>query len=227
MNRCLMLHAALTLTAVAFAALPALASAGEFTADCENGAATCTANIVGTGVAEFANTSGERITCSATSGAATVQSGKTSGSVELNFTGCREHATFFTFQCNSVGKPAGQIATGAIPWFWIRILVPALFGMLFVNTNMTITCAGFSDKRFTGNIIGALENPNCGTFQANHTVVFEKSSDGHQKYKQVTGSGSIHDLSSNNDTASGAYATSSRTGTLHLNYTGTKVKLTC
>jgi hypothetical protein len=99
-------------------------------------------------------------------------------------------------------------------------------GVLMTGVNVTFNCAGFSRKLVTGNVIGHIENPNCGTFQASHSISFEKSSNGVQKYMQITTAGEKFDLISNNDEG-GSYLTSSQTGTGTLTYTNNRVKLTC
>jgi hypothetical protein len=224
MNKRLMLLFAGALTALAFAALPAVASAGEFPADCETGTA-CSATIAG-GHAELLNTNGEGITCTGTSGSATVTSGSSTGTAKLIFTGCRENITPFHFTCTNTAT-SGRIETNTLTSHNIYIEPEAKTpGILLTGINVTFTCAGFSDKTVTGDIIGHTKNPNCGNFSSSHTLVFEAAQAGHQKYMQVTTTGNTYDLISNND-AGGAYITSSQTGEGTVTYTKNRVKLTC
>ncbi len=224
MNKKLMLLVAAALTALAVAALPAVATAGEFNADCETGA-SCTATITG-GAAELINSAGEGISCTAVGGSGSLTSGTSTGTVKLAFTGCRENVTIFKFTCSNTGT-SGKIETNTLTSHNIYIdpnkTTP---GVLLTGVNVTFTCAGFADKTVTGNIIGHISNPQCGTFATEHTVAFEKIANGTQKYMQVTTTGTKYDLISNNDNG-GAYLTSSQTGSGTLKYNSNKVKLTC
>jgi len=224
MKHKLMLLAVGALAALAFAALPAVATAGEFAADCETGA-SCTATVEG-GAAELVNSAGEGISCTAVSGTASVTSGSSTGSVKLAFTGCRENVTIFHFSCTNTAT-SGKIETNTLTSHNIYIEPNASTpGVLLTGVNVTFSCAGFANKTVTGSIIGHIENPQCGTFAASHSITFEKSANGVQKYMQVTTSGEKFDLISNNDNG-GEYLTSSQTGTGTLKYNSNKVKLTC
>src|SRR3954466_1621923 len=97
------------LAALAVAALPAVATAGTFTADCASGA-SCSATIAG-GIATLNNTSGEKIECSTTEGTATQTNASSAGTTELTFKGCKEKISGFNFACNSTGAASGVITT--------------------------------------------------------------------------------------------------------------------
>ncbi len=226
MSKKLMLLAAGALAALAFAALPAVASAGEFKADCSAGA-TCNATVAG-GAASLGNTSGETISCTSVSGTASFTSGTSTGTSSLTFHGCRETATFFKFSCNSVGQPSQTITTGSLVAHLVYLNdARTQVGLLITNVNVTFTCAGFSDKTVTGNVLGQITNPECGKAKASHKAVFGATAHGQQAFKQVTGTGTIFDLTSNND-AGGAYSTSSQIGEGTLTYTeGKTATLTC
>jgi hypothetical protein len=232
MNKKLMDLATGVLAALALAALPAMASAGEFAADCENGAATCTGTVAG-GKTELKNDKGEGISCASVGGKATVTNGSATGAVELTFKTCKENITGFGFSCNNTGV-AGEIKTGSIitHYIWIhhdkttpgiKITLPG-FGT--GTGGVTFNCAGFAKKTVTGTLIEHLPFPNCGTFQASHSAEFTETSTGVQKYMQVTTTGEKTDLISNND-AGGAYTTTSQIGSGVVTWTGTKVRLTC
>ena len=232
MTKKLMLLATGVLTALAFAALPAVASAGEYTADCENGAAACTGTVAG-GAATLRNDAGEGISCTTVDGKATVNNGSSTGALELTFTGCVETITPFKFKCNNTGV-AGEIKTGSMQTHLIYLepnkttpgIKVTLPGHGTGAGGVTFTCAGFSKKTVTGSVLGHISNPNCGTFQASHTADFTESAAGIQRWMQATTTGEKTDLISNND-AGGAYTTSAQTGTGVITWTGTKVKLTC
>jgi hypothetical protein len=230
MNKKLMLLAAGALTALAFAALPAIASAGEYNADCELGAGkTCTGSVAGIN-AVLTNTKNETVSCSNAGGTATQVGGTSTGTLELDFTGCKETTTIFKFSCNSAGKPAGTITTGPLVSHLVNLADPPATktpGLLITNSNVTFECTGFAKKTVTGNILGDITNPQCGVFAASHAASFTQASNGHQTFKQVTGTGTIQDLISKNH-PEGEYSTSSQTGTGTITWNaGNKVNITC
>jgi hypothetical protein len=204
-----------------------MASAGTFTADCSSGA-TCNATIEGTGSLVIEESSGLKLTCTSTTGSISQTSGASTGTASIAFKGCTE--SIFGTSCNSTGAAAGEIKTNAMTTDLIYIdpnkTTP---GVLYTGVNMTYSCAGGTvRKTVTGNFIDHIENPECGVARANHTTVWEAgATTGSQKYTQVTTTGTVFDLIVNND-AGGAYATTSWTGTCHVNYTeGKTLKLTC
>jgi hypothetical protein len=228
MSKKLMLLAAGALTALAFAALPAVASAGEYILDCETGAGKVCEGTVAGGASSLSNGAGETITCTGVEGTATATGGTSTGTLSLIFVGCHETVTIFHFTCNSSGLAAGRIATGSLQSHVINIehggTTP---GILVTNANVTFECTGFSKKTVTGNVIGHLENPQCNTFAVAHTANFTASAHGIQAYTQVTTTGTIQDLIQNND-AGGAYQTSAQVGTGTITWkAGDKVNITC
>ena len=94
------------------------------------------------------------------------------------------------------------------------------------NINVTFVCSGLFSKTVTGSIIGHFEEPKCGQTVASTKVDFQKVSQGHQRWTQVTTTGTIDDLISNND-AGGAYVTAPQTGTATLTSTTGVTALTC
>ncbi|HEX6782333.1 MAG TPA: hypothetical protein VF125_09935 [Solirubrobacterales bacterium] len=227
MKQKLMLIASGALAALALAALPAVAAAGEFAADCENGAATCAGVFTG-GLSEIKNDKGEGSSCSSSSGTATVTNGSSTGAIALTFKGCRENITGFKFSCSNTGV-AGEISTGSMVTHLIYLEPNAATPGINVTlppTGVTFNCAGFAKKTVTGKAIAHLENPNCGTFQASHSATFSQSATGVPTWKQATTSGEATDLITNND-AGGAYTTEAVTSTSTIDWTGTKVRLTC
>jgi hypothetical protein len=218
MNKKLMLLAAGAMATLAFTLLPAVASAGEFTGDCKSGA-TCSATVAG-GAASLGNTAGETISCTSVSGSASLTSGTSTGLIFLTFHGCKETATFFKFSCNSPGQQSGTIATGGLVahlvYLGLATKLPA--GILITNVKATFSCAGFSNKTVTGNVIGEITNPNCGSSSTSHQVTFSSFiQHGNQQWVQVTHQGTVFDLISNND-AGGSYSTSSLVGGMNLTY---------
>jgi len=224
MNRSLKWLATVAISAFALAVLPAVASAGSFASDCEVGS-SCTATGVG-GATELEDSAGQKVSCESHHVTVGWSFGPT---VLITFTNCRETASGFKLSCNSTGGAAGEIRTNTVSGDLVYIEPSkSTPGILLTNLNVTFNCAGFLKKTVTGSIIAHIENPNCGTFQASHTISFEKAAGaGNQKYRQVTTTGTIFDLIMNNDDG-GSYLTSSLTGTAKLNVNGgNKVKLTC
>jgi len=225
MNKKLMLLAAGVLTALAFSALPSVASAGEYLATCKIGGVLsneCEGTIESTGNATLQDDSGGaagRVTCTKTTGTVKQLNGKTTNTSSLTFTGCTSNG----FSCNSTGQPTGTIITGNLTGDIVNI-EPALEtapGLLLTNISVTFACAGgLVKKTVTGAVIGELEQPyECGVFRSHHTVQFTEKTvgSGIQTPQQVTTAGSMFDLTVNND-AGGAYTTASQTGTAHINW---------
>jgi len=226
MNKKLMLLAAGALTALAFAALPTVASAEEYLAHCE--VHECVGTITG-GTSSLVSDNGDTITCSAVGGGTTLTTTSTTGEANLHFTGCREHVTFFTFQCNSAGAAAGTINANGLTYHLVNLehggTTP---GIKFTNVSVTFECTGFSKKTVTGSVVGHLTEPAniCNKTVTTHTVHFEQgATTGSQKYKQVTTTGTETDLIANND-AGGSYTTAAQiaSGTIHWNH---DVEITC
>jgi len=230
MSKKLMVLAAGALAALAFTALPSIASAGEFEHHCTTTggvAQPCTLTIEG-GAAELVNTAGEGISCTSVTGTGSASTTGTTGAALLTFKGCRENITIFKFTCTSTGT-AGEIKTNELVSHNIYIdpskTTP---GLLLTGVNVTFNCAGFAKKTVTGNVIGHLTSPNCSSAVTSMGISFEKSSNGNQKYKQVTTTGTIFDLISNNDTEGGVYLTSSQAGTGTIKTAaGQHIRLTC
>jgi hypothetical protein len=212
---------------VIFASFPAGSSAGEYVGDCEVGA-VCSATIAG-GAASFSNTSGETTSCTSVTGNMNQTSGSSTGTIQLTFHGCKETVTGFKFSCNSPGQPAGTITTNTMTTHKVNLESAASKtpGLLITGWNTTYECTGFSKMTYTGNVLGHITNPNCGTFQGSSTVRFEAPSHGQQKYKQVTTTGTVFDLISNNH-AGGSYLTAALVAELTTTVTGgNKIKTTC
>ena len=230
MSKKLMLLAAGALAALAFAALPAVSLAGEYTLDCETGVGKVCEGTVAGGAASLSKVSGETTSCTGVEGTATATGGTSTGTLSLTFTGCKETVTIFKFSCNSPGQAAGRIATGNLVSHVINI-EPAgqtkTPGILVTNANITYECTGFSKMTYTGNFIGHFENPQCGTSSASHSVNFTATAHGQQTYKQVTTTGTVFDLVSNNHTG-GSYQTAAVVGTTTITWkAGDKVNITC
>jgi len=221
MNKKLMLLAAGVLTALAFSALPGVASAGEYVNTCTiNGvvAAECEGTVESTGNAILQDDSGGaagRITCTKVSGTVKAANKSSTFTMSLTATGCTSNG----FSCNSTGQPAGTMTTGNLIGHIVN-LEPApnkVPGALVTGVNVTLSCAGgLVKKTVTGNLIGESETVECGVFKTHSTANLEAGVGGGQKWVQVTTAGATTDLTINND-AGGAYTTAALLGTAHIN----------
>jgi hypothetical protein len=192
MSKKLMLLAAGVLSALAFAALPAIASAEEYQVHCPT--APCVGNISGTN-AEHAirleNDNGEKIDATAVNGTVSIGAGTTTtATTELNFTGSKETISGFNFSCKSAGAAAGEIRTGSIPLHFVNLTSGGTNpGVLLTNINVTLECAaGIVTKTVTGNIIGTITTANCKAASASNVVTFNISgTPGTQEHELWTG----------------------------------------
>src|SRR5215475_4243669 len=107
MSKKLMLLAAGALAALAFAALPAVATAGEWTMDCPGGKAACEIETKG-GAAELRASEEPTIKCTASTGEGSIAEGGKTGTFGLTFTGCTA-TLVFTFECHTSGAASGVI----------------------------------------------------------------------------------------------------------------------
>jgi len=225
MNRRSITLAVLAVSVLVLTALPGTAAAGEFIGHCESGA-TCTATTEATGIMELESISGERVTCTSMTGVSSFTSGGSTGTIQIRFAGCKE--SVFNLSCTSAGQAAGTITTNVMTVHGIYLepnkTTP---GVAVTGINVTLSCGGIIFKTITGNLMGHIENPECGKFVSHHTVAFEKSATGQPKFKQITTAGAINDLIMNNDNG-GAYQTVAIVGTSHFTYpAANKVTLTC
>lgn len=218
-----MLLASGALTALAFTALPSVASATEPQLHCTS--SPCKYTIENTGNSVFSTTDGDTILCTGVTGGGNASSltGAT-GTVQLLFHGCKEQNTIFKFNCTGPGQPTGTVTTNEMVTHSVLISAGTP-GVLLTGTNVTFSCAGgFSNARVTGDVIGHIETPNCNTAVTHQTLQFEATGHGQQKYK-TTDTPGTWDLTSDKgeDTS---YSTAAQTGTAHINW-NQSVTLTC
>jgi hypothetical protein len=226
MNKKLMLLAAGALSALAFAAPPAVSSAGEFEAHCS--VVPCTAAITG-GVSVLQDDSGGaggKVECTSVTGTATLTNTSSTGTAQLLFHGCK---SALSPKCNNVTGQTETITTNVMTSHLVYIdpTPTVLVGILLTGVNVTFECAsGLVKKTVTGNLLGRIENPECGVARTHHTIEFNASGPGTQQYTQVTTTGTVFDLTSG--THASDATTSSQAGTGHLTYNGGgTVTLTC
>src|SRR5215203_1181394 len=203
MNKKMMLLALAAVSAAMFA-LPAVASAGTWHLEPASGSTTITFTSHG-GTAELRTTSGQRVHCTGNSGSGHYEN-TTTGTIELTFSTCTGP---FGAHCTTSGQAAGTIKTTKLPFHNIA-LEPAdktKIGVLITSATGGTHFASFSclgiNTAVTGNgIIGEVTAPKCGESKNTGTLVFAANSAGHQKWTQVTTSGTIYDLTSFGSTSS-------------------------
>ena len=227
MSKKLMLLAAGALTALAFAALPAVSSAGEWETHCEK--LPCTASVQSTGTSKFSITNGDTVWCESVTGTVT-QSALTSSTTTANLTfhECREQATPFHFLCTNNGLTAGTVNTGNQTSHNIYLdAAKTKKGAIVTGVNTTFTCAGgFASTTVTGEAMGEFENITCGVATSELTLNFE-ATHGHQAWNKITATAPIRDLfGATNHSSGGTYETAAQTGTAHLIF-NQKVTPTC
>ncbi|HVD39470.1 MAG TPA: hypothetical protein VNC16_00505 [Solirubrobacterales bacterium] len=233
MNKKLMLLAAAALSALALAVLPTLASAEEYEAHCRwpSGLpkSVCEYSITG-GFAELSDTSGLRIHCKTVGGTGQLTSTTSTGTAILQFKECTDFV--FGTECNNQGAGTKQINTNTFTSHLVNIDPTPITtpGILLTAVNVTFSCPAIGVKKtVTGNIIGHMINPGavCNKEVSTFEMNFQKAANGQQTVKQVTTTGTIFDLISNND-AGGSYLTSAQTGlgTIHI-LNGDSLQITC
>ncbi len=227
MNNKLMLLATGALAALALAALPAAAAAGEYEAHCE-GAATCGGTITGI-TTELVYGTGEKAICQAAVGNISLPTTSSTGTASVTLTNCREQVTAFQFPCTSPGTPMGQISMNNLTFHFVNLEHGGTKpGIAFTGFNLTYGCNGA--KTTTGSLIGLIETPEafCNIGVSTHNIQLSKSESGvgNQTYKQITTTGAMLDLIANNDTLGAPYFTTAlvTTWTIHWDH---QVKITC
>lgn len=202
----LIIFGAGALTTLAFGTFPAIASAGEFNGTCTG--AACTGTIESSSVTTLEGAGGSSVKCSSATGNATMTNASATGTLGITFHFCVEE-TLGT-ECHSAGQPNGTIMLSTV-WHWTILDILAKFvGPQFTSINVTFSCAsGLVKKTVTGNVMGELVNPACGTAKGTTEFKFAAgATTGTQKWTQITTTGTVFDLTWNNDSG-GAYETMS------------------
>jgi len=209
--------------AMALAALPAAASAGEPEIHC--GGAVCGAFTTTSGATALSVANGTTINCTSTTGAGQYTTKKT-GTVALMYHGCFT-PTFFNTACTSPGQPVGTIKTNSSVFHNIYESVGKTTPGILTTAPaipLTFTCGGFVHVEVTGSIIGDLESPGCGGSSKELKLSLAATAHGQQQYKQVTTTGTIFDLDVKLN--GGAAQTAAVTGTGTMNF-GAAATITC
>jgi hypothetical protein len=117
----------------------------------------------------------------------TVSAGGTTGTISLDYTGCRAIGFFF---CQTAGAPLNNTIRTSGSFHFIKIrnstldTVPAV---LITPEHTSITCAGFEKPNtITGNVIGTITSPECGGSSKKMSISFNSNSGPTQEHKTNT-----------------------------------------
>jgi hypothetical protein len=188
--------------ALAFGVLPAASSAGAPQIHCPNSAPSCSITITG-GSMEVSTTGGfnNKLFCQSLTGTGTLTT--TGGAIEVSFLGCKDNLT--GWPCATPGG-GGAITTTVLPFDNIysgdNKLSPGVLLTPSVGTShfLTFNCLSLTYTVVGNGWIGSLTGPECGGSGATLAASFSWSMFGHQTLKQVTGTGTIFDMSNGANT---------------------------
>ena len=207
-----MLLALAAVSAVLFA-LPAVASAAEWTL--EPGNQNFSASSVG-GTTLTTNANEEEVNCTGSTGNGTVNAAGTGGTIELTFTGCKSLGT----NCTTAGKTAGTITTTTMDWTSVYLTHNKTTpGIKLEGTTegakhghiATFKCGfGLVTIEVEGSVIGHVEEECDEKVRKEFLINFESVERGVQKYMQNTATGTKTDLTA---WRNGAHRTASQDGT--------------
>lgn len=194
------------LLALAVAALFALPSA----ASAQEAHISGITSFAGSGGASTLQASGEpTITCTKTSVTGSFNAGSTTtATYTMDLTGCTAEFFGIKANCNTSGAASGTIASHGISHV---VTVPKGVAYLWTDDPTTIICAGFSNSKVSGNVIGRITSPACGASSKTFTVVFA-SSGSTQELLEYTGV--KYDLTA--QTGSGSLVTAGLNSTITL-----------
>jgi hypothetical protein len=221
---------AAAIAVVAFAAIPAIASAAptlDFSPTVPTEAKPVKATGTG-GKATLNTVGGSTVTC--TSSDETVEwTTDTTGHLEVSFTGCSSSG----FSCKSSGSAAGTITTNKSLFHLVYINPPSshTVGILLTPPASGVfaefECTALVHVKVTGNgIVGHLDSPACGATSASSTISFAQSAAGVQLYQEVEGGATKYHLNSSFNGGTAEQSSEVTTGTTTLP-TGETAQLTC
>jgi hypothetical protein len=240
MKHKMILLALAAVSAVMFA-VPAVAAAGEWEIDPASGKfpqSFTAANIGNTTLTQDPLNAEDKpatVTCTGSSGSGKYTT-KTTGEIELTFTGCKESQ--FGSSCTSAGQATGTITTTNMTFHNIMIdstaqrpateKTKAGTAGILITSNAghfaTFNCALFFKIEVTGSgVIGDISAPECGGTSKTSTLKFESTAEGTQKYMQITTEGTKFDLTS---TQGGTARTASQDGEGTVTY-NENMTMTC
>ena len=189
-------------------ALPAVASAGEWSLDPAGGKFPVAFTLTSSGntILTTDDGSGLKLPCSGITGSGIQVTATTSEKVTLTFSGCKD--PLFGSTCTSGGEPTGSILTTELVGHNVVLEKgpPEVRGILLTTREghfYTATCAGFFSMELGGSgVIGEMTAPTtCGAVSKTATVEYKALAEGTQKWTQVTTSGGKVDLTSSKNGA--------------------------
>jgi len=183
----------LALAVAAMFALPAAASATE-------AHVTGITSFTGTGGAgSLKSTSEPEVTAVQTHITGTFDSGSsTTGTIELDFTEAKAHFLGVTFECHTAGLANGTIkTTGAFHIITTSTNKPAI---LVTPVLTTLICASAFRIEVSGNVIGTITSPECGSSSNELTVSFASTG---ATQNDIEYTGNKYDLLGQTETSSG------------------------
>ena len=225
MNKKMMLLALAAVSAVLFA-LPAVASAGTWHAETATGGSPGSFSGTSVETTELNATSGTNVKCTSVTTSGSFDAGSTTtGTVTFTFHGCTGP---FGAHCTSAGQPTGTIVTTLLPFHLVHLEADKTKPGILITPNAghfaTFSCLGISTVVSGNGIAGELTSPACGASSTSATFKFQKASNGHQKWNQITTTGTVYDLSSS--VGGGALSTSSQDGNGSITF-GQSTKVNC
>ena len=204
MSKKIMLLALVAVSAAMFA-LPAIASAGVWDAETAEGGNSPGAFSGTGGTAELNTTSGLRVHCTSVTVTGSYDAGsKTTGSVSFLFHGCTGP---LGVSCASSGQPSGTIATTALTFHNIHLESNKTKPGILITPNgthfATFVCFGVETVVSGNGIVGEVTKPACGSSSTEATLAFARGATaGHQKWNQITTTGTVYDLTASGSTGS-------------------------
>lgn len=137
------------------------------------------------GAASFAATGEPTITCEASLNSGSINSGGTTGFLGNEYLGCHATVLGFTVQCHTPdGLKNNEIHQhGSFHFVTISSSKPA---MLVTSGATEVICAGISNTRIEGNLIGTITSPACGASSSFVSVSFS-STGSTQDHRSYTG----------------------------------------
>jgi hypothetical protein len=200
---------ALSVACAAMLAVPAAASAGQWTLTGGHQKFTTHTNTVTT----LTTNQGETTECTSSSGEGTVEESGKGGSISLLFHGCKSSGT----SCTTPGQSSGTIVTTAAVWKTLYLTHNSKEkpGIKIEGSGhghlATFKCGfGLVTIEVYGSVIGEVEEK-CGTSGKTFSLTFD-SPEGHgkQRWTQETETGPVTDLTV---VRNGSHRTGSQDGT--------------
>jgi len=215
------------LVALALAALPSAASAGEPRIDPASGKFPINFTMSG-GHAEFRASGEPAITCTSSTGSGQFTT-STTFTVHILWHGCSTSFFGFPVACNSAGQPSGT-TTAHIPVAHLVYVTDAKTtpGVLMTPPTSgvftTLICGGFASIEVKGNgVVGEITAPKCGSTSKTATVSFAATG-ASQNLKRVTATGTEYSLLAATEGGSSVAAAEVGEGTITF---AENVTLTC